>query len=71
MIFTDLNGRLIGDAYVNLTGVDGHGDENEPPLKIENKNDLDYQDDQGEVHTDQEVQANIQQPVKVELQPLE
>ena len=36
LLFTDIKGRLIRDGGVNLTGVDGGGDENEAPLKIEN-----------------------------------
>ena len=42
----------------------GGGDENESPLKIENENDLNYLEDQEEVHTDKEDQT-IQQSVKV------
>ena len=47
------------------------GDENETPVKIENKNNLDYQEDQEEVHPEQEDQTIIQQPIKVELEPLQ
>ena len=46
MIFTDPKGRIIGDGDVELTGVDGDGDENEAPLKIENKKNIDYQEEQ-------------------------
>ena len=35
LIFTHRRGRLIGDGNVGLKGVDGDGDENEAPLKIE------------------------------------
>ena len=35
LIFTHRKGRLIGDGDVRIKGVDG--DENEAPLKIENK----------------------------------
>ena len=54
LLFNDPKGWIIGDGNVELTGVDGYGDENEAPLKIENENDLDSQEDQEEVHTDQE-----------------
>ena len=43
---------------------DKNGDENDYPLKIENENDLDYQEDQEEVHPEQEDQTIIQQPIK-------
>ena len=45
LVFIDRKGLIIGDGDVELTGVDGYGDENEDPLKIENKNDNDYQED--------------------------
>ena len=51
--------------------MDGDGGKNEAPLKIENENYIDYQDDQDEVHPDQEDQTIIQQPIKLELEPLE
>ena len=35
LIFTHRRGRLIGNGNVGLKGVDGDGDENEAPLKIE------------------------------------
>ena len=71
LVFTDSKGRLIRDSDVELTGVDMDGDENETPVKIENKNNLDYQEDQEEVHPEQEDQTIIQQPIKVELEPLQ
>ena len=40
------------------------------PIKNRNKNDLDYQEDKEEVYPEQEYQIT-QQPVKVELDPLE
>ena len=43
LLFNDHKGRIIGYGYVNLTGMDGDGDENYSPLKIENENDLEYQ----------------------------
>ena len=43
LVFTYCKVRIIGDGNVGLTGVDGDGDENWSPLKIENENDLDYQ----------------------------
>ena len=36
LVFTDCKNRIIGDYDVNLTGVDGDGDEKKSPLKIEN-----------------------------------
>ena len=71
LVFTNCKGQTIRDGDVDLTGVDGaeDGDENDSPLKIENKNDLDYQEDQVEVHTEQENQTIIQQPIKLELEP--
>ena len=44
LAFSDRKGRLIADGDVELTGVDG--DEKEASLKIENENDIDYQEDQ-------------------------
>ena len=35
LVFTYCEGIIIGGGDVNLTGVDGYGDENEAPLKIE------------------------------------
>ena len=43
LVFTDHRGLIIGDGDVDLTGLDRSGGENEAPLKIGNKNDLDYQ----------------------------
>ena len=43
LVITDCKGWIIGDGDVELTGMDGNGDENEAPLKIENE---DYQEDQ-------------------------
>ena len=63
--FTDRKGQIIGYGDVQLTGVDWDGYENEALLKIENKNDLNYQEDQQEVHTDQEYQTIIQQVIKL------
>ena len=37
LVFTDHKGRLIVDSYVELTGVDVDGDENEAPLKLKMK----------------------------------
>ena len=71
LVYADLMGQSIGDCDVKITGVDGDGDENEAPLKIENENDLDYQEDKEEFHPVQEYQTIIKQPVKVELGPLE
>ena len=68
LVFNCHRGRLIGDVDVYLTGVDG--DANEYPLKIESKNDLNYQENQEGFHTNQEDQT-IQQPNKVKLDPLE
>ena len=53
LVFTDRRGRTIGDGDVELVVVDGAGDENESPLKIQNKNYLNYQEDQVEVHPEQ------------------
>ena len=64
MLFTYRKGCIIGVADVYIIGVDGGGDENEAPLNIENKNDLNYQEDQWEIHPNQEYQT-IQQPVKL------
>ena len=46
LIFTDCKGQLIGDGDVKITGLYGDGDENEAPLKIENENDLNYQNNE-------------------------
>ena len=54
LVFTSHKGRLIGDGDVDLTGVDGDGDENEAPLKVEDKNDLYNQKDQEMIHPKQE-----------------
>ena len=70
MVYTYHKGQLIGYGDVKLTGVDGDGDENEAPIKIENVNYLDYQEDHEEFHPNKEDQI-IQQPVKVELGTLE
>ena len=43
LVFTDCKGVIIGYGDVELTEVNIYGDKNEAPLKIENKNDLDYQ----------------------------
>ena len=64
LVFSDRKGRLIWYGDVDTTGVDGGGDENKAPLKIENENNLDYQEDQEEIHPEQEDQP-IQQTVKV------
>ena len=40
------------------------------PTKIGNENDLDYQDNHEYVHTEQDTQTIIQQPVKVKLETL-
>ena len=37
LIFTDCKGRIIGDGDVELTVVDGDGDENDPSLKFKIK----------------------------------
>ena len=50
--------------------MDGDWDENEAPLKIENENDLDYQEYQEEFHTEQRDQT-IKKTVKLELYNLE
>ena len=42
-LFTDHKVQIIGDGDVELTGVDGDGDENEAPIKIENNNGIDYE----------------------------
>ena len=65
MVFTNCKGLIIVDGDVNLTSVDGDGDENKSPLKIENKNDIDYQEDQEEVHPNQGDQKIIQKPVRL------
>ena len=70
LVFTDHKGRIIKDSDVDLTWVDGYGDENEAPLKVENKDDHGYKEDQEEVHPEQEDQTITQQPVKIELYPL-
>ena len=51
-VFTNRKVWPIGDSYVNHTGIDGgkdendrDGDENKAPRKIENQNDLKYQED--------------------------
>ena len=59
LVFTDCKVRIIGDGDAELTGVYGDGYEQETPLKIENENDLEYQDYQKEVHPDQEDQTII------------
>ena len=69
LIFTNHNGRLIGDGDVELIGVDGYGNETESPLKNWNKNNLNDQEDLEEVHPEQEDQT-IQQIFKVTLEPL-
>ena len=46
LVFTDYRGQLIGDGYVDLTGVDGDEYENEALQKIGNKNEINYQEDQ-------------------------
>ena len=66
LVFIDRKGQLIGYGDVDLTGLDGGGDKNEAPIKIENENDLDYQDNQEDIHPYQEEQT-IWQTVKVEL----
>ena len=66
LVFTDCKICIIGDGDTELTGLDGDGALNEPPLKIENKNDIDYQED---FHHKKEDQT-IQKPVRVELDPL-
>ena len=53
LVFTDCKGRIIGDGYVDLTVLNRGGDEHEAPLKIENENNLNYQEDQEEVHPKQ------------------
>ena len=65
MVFTNCKGLIIIDGDVNLTSVDGDGDENKSPLKVENKNDIDYHEDQEEVHPNQGDQNIIQKPVRV------
>ena len=70
LVFTVHTGQLIGYDDIELTVVDGIGDESEAQLKIENESNLNYQEDQGEVHTKQEYQ-NIQQLAKLELVPYE
>ena len=50
LVVTDCKVQIIGYGYVNLTGVDGNGDENKAPLKTESEHNLDYQEDQEEVH---------------------
>ena len=64
LVFTDHKVQIIGYGDVELTGMDGYGDENEAPLNIKNENNLDYQEDQEYFHPDQEDQT-IQQTVKV------
>ena len=71
LVFTGRNSRIIGYDDVDITGVDGDGDENESPLKKLNENEFDYQEDQEEVHPDQEDQNIIQQPIKLELETSE
>ena len=68
-LFNDHRGQIIGYDGVEITGVDR--DENDAPLpKVENEKDNIYdQEDQEEVYPEQEDQ-NIQQPLKVELEPL-
>ena len=46
LVLTDRKGQIIGDGDVDLTGVDVDGDEIEALLKIENKNYIEYQEDQ-------------------------
>ena len=65
LVFIDCRGQIIGDGYFELTWVDGYGDENEAPLKVENKDDLGYKEDQEEVHPEQEDQTIIKPIVKV------
>ena len=45
LVSIDIKGRLIGCGDVDPAGMDWGGDENDASLKIENKNDLDYQED--------------------------
>ena len=71
MVFTACKRQIIGDSDVELIGVNGDGDENEVALKIENENNLDYQEDQEEVNPKQEDQTIIGQPIKLELKPSE
>ena len=54
LVFTDGKGRIIVGGDVDLTGVEGDENENQAPLKIENENDLDYQEDQEEFLPKQE-----------------
>ena len=63
MVFTDWKVRLIEDGDAKIIGVDGGGDENEDPLKIENENYFDYKEDKKEVYHKQEYQNN-QLPIK-------
>ena len=65
LVFTDCKGRIIRYGDVEITGVDRDGDKNDVQLKIVNKNDIDYQEDQEEFHPEQENQNIIQQTVKV------
>ena len=65
LVLTDCKIRIVGDGDVDIIFVDGHGDLNEAPLKNENEYDLNYQEDQEEVHHEQEEKTIIQQPVKV------
>ena len=57
LVFTYNKGRLIGDGDFDITVVDGGGDENEVQLKIENDNDLAYQENQEDFHHDNKYQT--------------
>ena len=64
LVFTDNKAQLIGYGDLNLTGLYGDGYENEIPLKIENENNIDYQEDQEEFHANQEDQKLFKNPSK-------
>ena len=70
LLFTDCKGWLIGDGDVEISVVHGDGNENDALIKIVNEIYFDYQEDQEEFHPDQDDQTIIQQPVKIELEPL-
>ena len=51
-------------SNVEITVLDGDGDENKAPLRIENESYLDYQEDQEEVHPKQGSKRIVKQPIK-------
>ena len=54
LVSTNLKVLLLGDGHVKLKAVDGDENKNEAPLKMDNQNNLAYQEYKEQFHTYQE-----------------